>query len=240
MKLIIVIPTKTAPMYAERMQACEETWLKNSPVDYKGLSDADLGLVEINQHENAHDPIRTHRTIGMVKWAYERGYDFLFRVDTDAYVWINRLLKSGFENHDYMGWCNKSTQPPYSGKEDEWCASTAHGGTGFFLSRRAMEIILTSPVERFADGKFWGDLWAGHQLWKHGILCKRDTRFLDGGRTHFSNHHGNITPNELPMDHPYISIHPINPIANFHALHAKFKDLPAETKAPKKQLWDIR
>lgn len=239
MSLVIVIPTKTHPMYAERMTACEATWLKDSSVAYKALSDSDLGLVEIDQHDNANDPIRTKRMIGMVRWAYDEGYDHLFRTDTDAYVWVNRLLKCGYENFDYMGFCRDRIQPRYSGRPDEWCIVTAHGGIGFFLSRRAMEILLNAPVERYADGKYWGDLWTGHQLWKHGINCHRDTRFLDGGRTAVSSHHGNITPDDLPENHPYISIHPVNPISNFYALHERFKDLPAETMPPAKQLWDF-
>lgn len=224
-KLLIVLPIKTEQQYADRLRACEQTWLANSPVDYKGFTDADLGLVEINQHDNANDPIRTHRTQKMVRYAYERGYDFLFRVDTDAYVWINRLLASGFEQHDYMGWCLEHVPA------GQWCMKTAHGGVGFTLSRRAMKVIIDAPVEKYGDGKYWGDLWAGHQLWKAGINCNRDTRFAD--------HKGNIHLNELTREHQYISVHPVLPIDNLLAFHEKFKDLPAETVAPVKQ-WGAR
>ena len=240
MKLLIAIPVKTSPHYAKRFEICKETWLKNVPPDgatdavfceefpvcYKGFFDAELGLTEINQHDNAHDPIRTWRTKLMVKYAYDNGYDYIFRVDSDAYVWINRLWTCGFQNHDYMGWCLQAPQ-------GEWCVNTAHGGVGFFLSRKAMEIVMNAPVEKYADGKYWGDLWAGQQLYKRGIHCHRDKRFLDGSS--HEGHHGNIGLSDLPLDHQYISVHPIHPPA-MAEFHRKFARMPAETVEPEKQL----
>lgn len=254
MNLLIVIPTKSSQHYLDRMVACRATWLKDvlevdepcggryctescqpalchRPVAYKAFRDSDLDLIEIDQHDNANDPIRTQRTQRMVKFAYDKGFDFVFRVDTDAFVWVNRLLVSGFENHDYMGWC--LDVPRHI--EREWCMTTAHGGIGFTLSRKAMKIVVDAPVEKYVDGKYWGDLWAGQQLWKHGIHCHRDTRFLDGSKPPM--HHGNIAADKLPLDHPYISIHPVDPVANFYALHERFPKMPAETVAPTQQIW---
>lgn len=235
MKLVIVLPVKSeksGPHYPPRWELCQSTWLRDSPVDFHGFSDEELGLTEIDQHQNDIDPIRTHRTQLMVRWALDRGYDYLFRTDTDTYVWLNRLLACGFEQHDYMGW--SVGYPRYL--EREWAINTAHGGVGFFLSRRAMEIVANAPVEKYSDGKYWGDLWAGQQLWKNGIYCQRDTRFLDGSSGDPKRHHGNIFAEELPMDHPYVAIHPV-PAANMQAIHDKFKDIPAETIAPAVQLW---
>lgn len=230
--LLIAIPTKTARYYAERAKVCEETWLKDCPCDYRFFSDADLGLRETNQHDNANDPIRTRRTKLMVKYAYERGHDYIFRVDTDAYVWVNRLLHCGFEQWDYSGWCNEV--PDHL--QTDWCMTSAHGGTGFFLSRKAMRIVMDAPVEKYCDGKFWGDLWCGQQLWKHKIRCHRDTRFLDGG--HEPMHHGNIAASELPLDHQYVSVHPVNPCPeNFYAMRDRFPKMSDETVPPERQIW---
>lgn len=238
MRLLVALPIKTDQQYTDRFAACEATWLSRAAslgIDYKGFTDAELGLVQIDQHNNAVDPIRTQRTKGMAKYAYDNGYDFVFRVDTDTYVWLNRLLASGFEKYDYMGCCQNTGQGPFNGNLGEWSTQTAHGGDGFFLSRKAMKVIIDAPVSRYADGKFWGDLWAGDQLWKRGIHCKQDTRFLDGSG--HATHHGNIGADELPADHPYISVHPVLPIENMYAIHERFKDLPANTIAPKFQLW---
>lgn len=222
-KLLIALPVKTTPIYTERMEWCKETWLKDSPVDWKGFTDEELGLIEIDQHDNANDPIRTWRTKLMSQWAYDNGYDYMFRVDNDAYVWLHRLLACGFEKHDYQGWCLPG--------------GTAHGGIGFFLSRKALSVVKDAPIERYRDGKFWGDLWAGTQLKKAGIDCHRDTRFLDGSTDYA--HHGNIFADELPLDHPYISIHPVGTFENMKAIHERFKDLPTETVPPQYQFWHV-
>jgi hypothetical protein len=239
-KLLIAIPIKTEPHYQERFEICKQTWLQGIyPVDgviaefkedyvhYKGFSDADLGLKEINQHDNANDPIRTWRTKLMVKYAYDHGYDYVFRVDSDAYVWVNRLLNCGFEQHDYMGWCLQEQQA-------EWCVNTGHGGVGFFLSRKAMEIVMNASVEKYADRKYWGDLCAGQQLYKAGIHCHRDSRFLDGSS--HKGHHGNIAADELPADHKYISVHPVLPVENMLEMHRRFGSMSDQTTPPEKQL----
>src|SRR3990172_12833817 len=37
------------------------------------------------------------------RWALDQGYDFVFKADRDTYIAPVRLLKSGFEKHDYVG-----------------------------------------------------------------------------------------------------------------------------------------
>lgn len=208
----------------ERIEWCKETWLKDSPVDWKGFTDSELGLTEIDQHDNLNDPIRTWRTKLMSKWAFKNGYEYMFRVDSDAYVWIHRLLACGFEKYEYSGWCLPG--------------GTAHGGVGFFLNRLSLERVMEAPVERFRDHKYWGDLWAGTQLQKFGVKCHRDTRFLDGSSGDITIHHGNILADELPLDHPYISIHPVGDFENMKAIHERFKHIPAETIAPEYQIFN--
>jgi hypothetical protein len=186
--LLITIPTKSGPEYLKRAATCEATWLRDSPVDYKFFRDADYSL----------DPddvlVRQKRMKVMCKYALTNRYDYLFRVDADAFVWIDRLLDSGFESHDYMGWCLE-----YEG----WKARnrTAHGGAGFFLSRKAMELVLNAP--HFAhDGIYWGDIWTGQLLYDHGIRCKADARFHEHG--------AEVNLDELPTGHDFITVHPLN------------------------------
>lgn len=61
---------------------------------------------------------------------YCQNYDYAFFCDDDTYVVVDRLLSCGFENHDYMG----------SGYQTK--GSYAHGGSGYFLSQKAMRSIL--------------------------------------------------------------------------------------------------
>ena len=184
MKLLIAIPTKTAPEYLERAAACEATWLKDCPVDYKFFRDTDWGLDE-------NDPlVRQKRMKVMCRYALDSGYDFVFRVDSDAYVWVNRLLRCGFEQHDYFGWTR------------DRCVN-AFASVGFFLSRRAMQVVVDGrhfPNNR--EGDYWGDVWTGELLKEAGILLHKDERFLDGlGRQ-------DIPPDTVPADHDFISLHP--------------------------------
>lgn len=211
------------------MPACLDTWLKDSPVDYKFFSDADLGITLPDER------MRPLRTKGMVKYAYDNGYDFVFRTDTDAYTWINRLLASGFENYDYMGWC--LPYPRHLEISANKGMRTAHGGMGFTLSRKAMKIVVETEPWKQSDGIYWGDIWTGEVLWKNGIYCKQDTRFLDGSNGPDEIHHGNIFAHELPEDHPYITIHPV-PAENMYGIYKKFPKMSDETIAPKKQIWN--
>lgn len=217
MKLLIVIPLKSQQYYLDRFAACEATWLKDCGVDYKGFTDAELGLDE-------NDPtIRQHRTRLMVKYAYDAGYDFVYRVDADAYVWVNRLLASNVFQYDYVGNC--LDYPKHL--EIDRGRRTAHGGAGFILSRRAMEIIKDWRPFPQSDGIYWGDIGTGELLWTRDIYCHRDQRFVDKGD-------GNFTADEIPAEHNFISVHPIEP-QNL----AGFKPLPDQTTPIDFNLFDI-
>jgi hypothetical protein len=187
-RLLICIPTKTDPEYLERAAICEATWLRDCPCDYKFFRDVDYGLDE-------QDPlVRQQRMKAMCRYALSQGYDFIFRVDSDAFVAVPKLLTSDFEAHDYMGWCLE-----YTG----WKARnrTAHGGAGFFLSRKAMELVVAA--QHFAhDHIYWADIWTGQLLYDVGISCVADARFVEGNGTDF-------TPDNLPSD--WISVHPCQP-----------------------------
>jgi hypothetical protein len=81
------------------------------------------------------------------------GYDFLFTCDVDTYVVIPRLLACGFEQHDYVG-----------RRCDE---GHAGGGYGYWLSRRAVEILASDPPNGTAA---YNDLGIGMKLRDHGVF----------------------------------------------------------------------
>lgn len=236
MSLLIVIPSKieVAQYYRDRVVACSETWLKDCPCDFKLFSDADLG-VSGDQYNLENDPIRTLRTKAMCKYAFDRGYDHLFRCDTDTYVWTNRLLACGFEQHDYIGYCHAI--PRHVEVSAGRGLNTAHGGAGFFLSRKAMQLVVDAPVARCGDGRFWGDIYTGEVLWEHGIYCHRDLRFVEANGRH-KTHDGNVFADEIPENHGCITIHPV-PAANMKGVYNQFPSMSAETAPLDKQPWDI-
>lgn len=150
-------------------QIDRETWLQNCPIDYKFF----LGNPEFNFNTTpdritcpatdelilhlSPDDTRGgwHKVRALVQWAISQRYDYLFKCDVDTYVCVLRLLRSGFEQHDYVG--------PY-------------GGAGYWLSRRAMDIL--SKSEYIAG--LGEDGWVEASLSAAGIQPFRDARYGGG------------------------------------------------------------
>jgi len=96
------------------------------------------------------------------RWAWERGYDYVFKVDTDTYVDVPRLLESGFQEFDYIG-------TPFYRDDLEY----ASGGAGYWISRKAFEFLLDAPV-----AIPWDDVWVGDRLRDKGIRLHVDWRYI--------------------------------------------------------------
>jgi hypothetical protein len=95
------------------------------------------------------------------RWAWERGYDYVFKTDTDTYVDLPRLLASGFEAFDYVGTPFFVDGQPFG-----------HGGAGYWVSRNAFKLFLDAPI-----AIPWDDIWTGQILLKHGIPLHVDYRY---------------------------------------------------------------
>ncbi len=104
------------------------------------------------------------KTREIVRWALEHEYAPLFKVDTDTYVDIPRLLATDYVEHDYIGF-------PF--QRDGW--AQASGGAGYWLSKRAMEIIADAEVDMAYE-----DTWVGTVLRSHGIILHQDMRYRVG------------------------------------------------------------
>lgn len=203
-RLLIAIPTAetysgnaTSPNRDEaaRRAACRETWLRDSPADYRlfygaGKCDPALDEVVIDVPEG-YGHLST-KFVRICQWALERDYDFLLRVDTDAYVYVDRLLRSGFGAYDYSGY---TIDYPRHLAHARYCS-----GAGWTLSRRGMELVVTANVTNEAD-----DFWTGKVMYNAGIPCHRDTRFCCGFEPHF------VPLAFLPERHSAIVLHALTP-----------------------------
>jgi hypothetical protein len=115
----------------------------------------------------------------------------VFIVPTDCYVVVPRLLASGFEKLDYTGY-----QVPGEGH--------IGGGSGYWLSRRAMEAVATAEPEIDYE-----DRWVGHVLYVAGIKAIHDSRYWsweqpypEGAITeHLSRGTGVYEPNWMIDEH---------------------------------------
>ncbi len=131
---------------AQRLALSDEVFLKCRD-DYEGLTDKARAIYE---------------------WAYARYYDYVFDVDDDTYVIPERLLKSGFEQYDYIGRTATAT-----GEPDVTGTDYASGGPGVWISRKSLEILVNAPpTNDTAD-----DRWLGNTLRANGILCHTDRRY---------------------------------------------------------------
>lgn len=185
-----------APRYTrERLTTCRSTWLRDC--EYRVFFGASGHREPLSDEVflSCPDDYKSlpAKTREICRWALQRDYDFLYRTDDDTFVYVDRLLRSGFEKHDYSGYCL-----PYPQHLEKY---RYHGAPGFWLSRRAMQVVAESDyLTEYAD-----DLWIGSELYQQGIKAFRDTRHVPGFDSHFVNFEG------MPSEHPYIAFHSCTP-----------------------------
>ena len=142
----IALAIKSCHKYHARRAAQQETWLKDWEHDFYYLlgnpTPANGGPVLTDvlscDVSDAFADIAP-KVQYACKYALEQNTDFLVIADDDTYLRPERLLISGFEKHDYMGFMRTSglaynADIPYA------------QGSCYTLSARAMEFIATSPV----------------------------------------------------------------------------------------------
>jgi hypothetical protein len=164
MKILIAILTCHA--MPERAAASRRTWLRRYNGDYKfflgrGQASADDEVIlDIGDTYDDHpDKLRA-----IYLWALARDYDYVFSADDDTYVVPERLFAMDFQDWDYIG---RSAGPAGMYPEDY-----ASGGPGVWLSKKVMQILVTSRPAKTT----FGDKWIGDTLRERGILCHKDER----------------------------------------------------------------
>jgi len=169
-KTRVLIAAPTCPEHAELTKACMMTWGKTPYADVKFYSAEDFNVpaeadfVHTDLLHGARRPGQnlTHRLKAMVTWAFNQGYTHVFKCDTDTYVWVQNLLKSGFYKVSYSGYV-------WTHQPEPFCS----GGAGFWLDRTAMEVIARSNVDYTAID----DVWVGKVLAHAGIRAYMDYRY---------------------------------------------------------------
>ena len=124
----------------------------------------------------------------ILRWSIEHEYDFTFLCSTDTYLIPKKLMATGFEKHDYSGHFiprdiplgAKTTDDVYGHKVYLW----APIGLGFFLSKKASQIVLDNEPD------FWySEVHVGQVLGPHiesgEISAAKLGGFLNGISWHF-------------------------------------------------------
>lgn len=192
----MIIAVMSAAPYKDRREACRRTWVRDFTgecVFFVGDVETDdcIRLTCLDDYPSLY--IKQFQMIERLQ-----DHDYVFFCDDDTYVVIDRLLNCGFENHDYQG-----------------CAYLhaggrvmAYGGSGFFLSRRAMQEVLKIGLDHPDLTKTTcADETIGYMMEMAGIPLYGDPRFNFGrynGRSKFCN----LVPNKW---NPYITTHYVPP-----------------------------
>lgn len=187
MKLLIAISTCYDFEKNGSNQTLRETWLpevcKLDGVDYRffighgqGGEDAELFSDTVLLNVDDGYGALSYKTQHSLRWAAAEGFDYVFRCFPDTYCRPERLVLCGFHGSDYYGDFRGETCGP-----DNYPS----GGPGYFLSRRAYELLLEAPIEGVHRVSTYAeDLWVGQILNRHrdkGLKYFDDTRFINHG-----------------------------------------------------------
>lgn len=189
----ILIAIKCCHAQQDFAEASRKTWIQNvRGMDYKvfygqGQHELKSDEVQLDVPDGYEDLcIKIHE---MIRWAYEQGYEYLFQVDDDTYVHPDRLLVSDFRNHDFVG--GESFGIDEYRRIFRYQGGVNASGPGFWLSRKAMEIVLGFPRPGHAHPD---EPWLGWVLRTKGTKVRIDARLgcygnlpLDGGSYEFVN-----------------------------------------------------
>lgn len=152
----MIIAVLSCKAHLEREESQRATWAKDYPVlwfkDYPpGLPDMPL-LPKLQ---------------AMLRSKYVREADYVFKADTDAYIALDRLLEHygriRFYCDDYVG------QPRL-----DFTSVYAYGGPGFWMSRKAINILANAPDPTDHD---WDDRWVGDVMRDNNIHLQGDHRY---------------------------------------------------------------
>ena len=123
---------KSCHKYAERRQAQLDTWLKHVDADFffvignPRVAVPDALLCDVSDAFTDIAP----KVLGAVTYALDNNVTNLVVIDDDTYLCWPRMLASGFQKFDYLGFVRSYSECPYM------------QGACFSLSARAMERIM--------------------------------------------------------------------------------------------------
>jgi Galactosyltransferase len=162
----ILIAVVSCHKHRDRNQAQRDTWIPGikgadvrffmgEPISTEPLSD-EVYLSIPDDYE--HLP---YKTKAMIQWALANGYDKTFKVDSDTWIYSDRLM-AAVPTESYVGFLNNMPPKP-------WCS-----GFSYWLDERAMRIVAAAsiPLEEWAE-----DRWIGGVLHDHGISPYYDKRY---------------------------------------------------------------
>ena len=172
LKILIAVESCFRDLQNGSHQVIRETWGKDldSSVDLRFfiggaerllLQEDEIQLDVKDDYDNL-----PYKTKEIFRWGWTKGYDFIFKCDVDSFLVPSKLLSCNFKSYDYVGFFTSNSEIPYL---------YASGGHGYFLSRRAAEVIASSAPDLTKRHLQNEDLWVGYTLGskiQEGLLTK--------------------------------------------------------------------
>lgn len=164
-----------------RKRAVESTWLRDAGVhpnvSVEFFDGERCGCPDDHMHV-------VHKGMFAYKYAYENGYQYVYKCDDDTFVFLDRLVRSVMElpegvHYAGLGVCDFG-----------W------GGVGYLIDRHALSLMVNESVPDISQ-EWREDYWTGQILSKHGI------------RLHELS--AQLQINYDRPNHPPFSVHPVSP-----------------------------
>jgi hypothetical protein len=205
MKLLIAVKSCQADQDRGLHDAIRSTWgaaAKTLGIEVRFFVAASFTAHQSDEiHLKCQDDYESlpFKTREICRWAFGKMFSHIFLCDTDTVVSPRKLLASGFEKFDYAGKIDRPLGVPFSYetisrngvREVSLRYPWASGGYGYFLSRKAFEMVMTEYPTTWAE-----DLWVAQILGPS--IPKGDIIALSMPRGTYSEHYVNGgDPNKL-------------------------------------------
>lgn len=167
----VLIAVVTCAQFRSRADSARLHWANDfEGADVRFFIGGKQGATKEREDEVILDVSDTYATLSqkvraVCQWALDNEYDYLCKTDDDVLIIPDRLMASGFEEHDYIG----RLRGPSGGFPHPYAS-----GFCYWLSRRAMYAVVkyTSQPKDTAE-----DRWVAGLLAKAGIECHPDYRY---------------------------------------------------------------
>lgn len=193
-----ILKTLIAVVNARHRQATwanivRETWLplvqgkadafffvgRGEPGDFNELPADTVVLDCDDSYQGLPEKIRA-----IMRWAHAHGYEHVLKCDDDVILDVDRILASGYDQHDYTGKANRPITPdtPF----------VVPMGFNYWVSRRCMESLLEAPLpENSNDDEKWV---AANLYYRLNVKLHDDQRYR--------LHYGTAISRPLRMNRP--------------------------------------
>jgi glycosyltransferase involved in cell wall biosynthesis len=100
----------------------------------------------------------TAKVQAIFKWALDRNYDYICKIDDDVYIYPDKLIASDYSKHHYVGRLNKWKTPLHP--------KSFLSGFTYWISAYAARLVVDSPLDPLVT---FEDRWVGGVLGRAGI-----------------------------------------------------------------------